>query len=533
MNQAYNRQKNRLIILILLSLFLFISSVAYFVYETNQRFMMKQVSNKMEVELNILNEYIKDFLIRNDYAEAKNFLEKWVANENGIVQLTVVFPNNTELFSYRKSESTHNCQFANKILSLDGEEITITIGHNIQQIYEDLDDLKIILACFTFILTGVLAVALWLILSRWILGPIQGEIARQTKIIREYSEDLEVINFSYKALSSSNIALASSENEEELLKKVCDIIHIDCGYKLVWIGYCDESGTKDIIVKASTGDSQEYIDTIDLSWDKGKTAGSGPAGRCINSREPVVIDSIANDSQFNPWKDRALNYSLRSVASFPIIYKEKMIGVLTVYGDREKIFLDKEIALLKELCQNLGFGVFALRDRKEVRRLSALDNLTGLFNRHKINQLFEHEITRSARYKNDLSLIITDIDHFKDVNDTYGHNVGDKILQEFSLLLQDERRKTDYVGRWGGEEFIIILPDIDLKQAICLAKKLQKQISQFDFTEIGKKTASFGVATFREGDTPESFVDRADKALYVAKERGRNCVMDETVLKKN
>ena len=171
------------------------------------------------------------------------------------------------------------------------------------------------------------------------------------------------------------------------------------------------------------------------------------------------------------------------------------------------------------------------QDHKKIELLSITDKLTQLFNRTKIDDVFQNELSTAERYGDNLSIILIDLDHFKEVNDTHGHQVGDIILQELAGILKNNVRKTDYVGRWGGEEFIIITPRTNLKQAIQQAEKLRQTIADFKFTAIGKKTASFGVASYHNSDEEKTMTKRADDCLYIAKENGRNQVVDENRLK--
>jgi len=161
---------------------------------------------------------------------------------------------------------------------------------------------------------------------------------------------------------------------------------------------------------------------------------------------------------------------------------------------------------------------------RELERLSVTDKLTGIFNRLKIDEVLESEIQRSQRYVHPFSIILLDIDHFKRVNDTHGHQAGDRILVEIAVLLQTSSRETDIVGRWGGEEFMIICPHTDESGARSLAESLRRAIEDHDFPAIGRQSASFGIASYRTGDHPNDLVARADRALYSAKNAGRNRV---------
>ena len=164
-------------------------------------------------------------------------------------------------------------------------------------------------------------------------------------------------------------------------------------------------------------------------------------------------------------------------------------------------------------------------------KMANKDVLTNLYNRKKIIEILKRELTRAKRYNRPLSLLLLDIDDFKRINDTYGHNFGDEILREFARLLKMSLRKTDYAGRWGGEEFIVILPEIDKENAVKVAEKIKNLTANY-FEEIyGKKiTISIGLTEFKQLDKESidliihEIIEIADRALYKAKRDGKNQV---------
>ena len=159
----------------------------------------------------------------------------------------------------------------------------------------------------------------------------------------------------------------------------------------------------------------------------------------------------------------------------------------------------------------------------ELEHLSETDKLTGLFNRRHLDILLTQEFNMHKRTKAPLSLILCDIDHFKRVNDKYGHLTGDSILQEIGSILRVTMRGTDICGRWGGEEFLIICPDTSLEGAVVIIAKLQDALNQQHFAKDIKVTLSFGVAASNDDKDAEHQLRRADDALYEAKRRGRDC----------
>ena len=161
---------------------------------------------------------------------------------------------------------------------------------------------------------------------------------------------------------------------------------------------------------------------------------------------------------------------------------------------------------------------------QELKRTSVTDHLTQIYNRVKLTETLQDEINRSSRYQIPLSLIMFDIDHFKKVNDTYGHDAGDYVLVEVVQIVKRMIRETDFIARWGGEEFMLLLPSTTEEDAFCLAERIRRQIEEGTFEEIGKVTASFGVTEFVFNETEDEVTKRLDDALYRAKKNGRNRV---------
>ena len=163
----------------------------------------------------------------------------------------------------------------------------------------------------------------------------------------------------------------------------------------------------------------------------------------------------------------------------------------------------------------------------ELKELSEKDHLTGLFNRRKVTDDMMNIFRQAKRYDRLFSIMIMDIDHFKQINDTYGHDAGDKVLIDIACILESNIRDVDICGRWGGEEFIIVCPDINHDGALALAERLRKDIGSYTFGDLRQITASFGVSTSSFHEDIASVVKSADMHLYKAKEAGRNRVIGE------
>ena len=175
-----------------------------------------------------------------------------------------------------------------------------------------------------------------------------------------------------------------------------------------------------------------------------------------------------------------------------------------------------------------GMGVATLLVRRMgvlQQRNATTDALTGILNRHALYPILSQELDRSARYARPFSIILLDVDEFKVINDDFGHLEGDKVLRELSKLVSNLLRKTDSTGRWGGEEFLFVLPETETAEAQILAERIREKIEETHFIEKYYITSSFGVAAYRSGQTLETLLECADKALYQAKNNGRNQVI--------
>jgi len=192
--------------------------------------------------------------------------------------------------------------------------------------------------------------------------------------------------------------------------------------------------------------------------------------------------------------------------------------------DKNNIYLNVIIEPLYKDNKKIGYRSISedITDKKRIEELSITDKLTGLYNRLKIDELLLKQIEHFNRYETSFSIILLDIDNFKHVNDTYGHDVGDNVLKEIAFILKDNIRKIDEAGRWGGEEFLLICTNTSLLNAKIVAENIRKNIEDNDFKDIGKLTVSSGVSTFLKDDNSTTLFKRVDSALYKAKNSGKN-----------
>ncbi|KAA1174411.1 diguanylate cyclase [Marinobacter salinexigens] len=215
----------------------------------------------------------------------------------------------------------------------------------------------------------------------------------------------------------------------------------------------------------------------------------------------------------------------RSLLLKGVYQGDRLIGVLGMVKTAMAATWQPEhlanIRLMVQLLSNV------LMRQKLVRTLTfqaVHDQLTGLYNRHKLESFMEQEVARCERYGSTFSVIIFDLDFFKSINDRFGHTGGDAVLEEVAAIVGGGIRESEIAGRWGGEEFLILLPETNLDSAHAVAERIRKGVETYRFTIPVDVTISVGVAVFQPGDKSQNMLQRADGALYVAKNEGRNCV---------
>jgi diguanylate cyclase (GGDEF)-like protein len=247
------------------------------------------------------------------------------------------------------------------------------------------------------------------------------------------------------------------------------------------------------------------------------------AGCVITEGRPVaVVDRTGDPRTAHP--DLAKENELISFLGVPIHIKERIVGVITISTKEPRRYTDDDISLLSISADQAAVAIENARLFAETRRLANTDELTGLYNHRHFYHLFNAEVNRAHRYNRPLSLIMIDLDRFKQFNDQYGHLAGDEALRRLAQILRWNARGVDMVSRYGGEEFTIILPETDLDQATIQAERIRSAVAEYHWPQ-GRLTISLGVASLTsEMAKVEDLVQAADQALYQAKAGGRNRV---------
>jgi diguanylate cyclase (GGDEF)-like protein len=263
--------------------------------------------------------------------------------------------------------------------------------------------------------------------------------------------------------------------------------------------------------------------------------------------QPVLLASMASYefaslTQWFPLVYTAAFFFLntrQAILVSVLVYLSIMLpyGIGLIIGDSALWTSDRGLLMMNIVCAHPVYivilsGIATLKTHVMqagvyagvLREVANIDYLTGVANRRAASHLLQGALERAHAGGAVMSVILLDIDHFKLINDTFGHDVGDKVLIQMPTILQEHLRASDMLGRWGGEEFVIVTNETDTAEATHMAERLRAQVASYEFAQVGQRTASFGVATSISGDTPESLMKRADQALYLAKQGGRNRV---------
>ena len=263
----------------------------------------------------------------------------------------------------------------------------------------------------------------------------------------------------------------------------------------------------------------------------------------LSSRKPVIIKDAQKDPLMKEVKEVIAPLGIRSIIVIPIFFREEVIGTMLLRTSKSNhVFTKREIRLCVALANASSHALYnaflfqkLYREKAKLEKLAITDYLTGIYNIRYFYSRLEEEFSRAERYQMPLSCIMLDIDHFKKINDSYGHRIGDFILREFAQIVKRYTRKSDLLARYGGEEFILLLPQTSLKGALIEARRLQKVVREIRFRQLKEGrgiTVSFGISCFPDKGVKNSddLINFADNALYKAKEKGRDLIISHASL---
>jgi diguanylate cyclase (GGDEF)-like protein len=269
-------------------------------------------------------------------------------------------------------------------------------------------------------------------------------------------------------------------------------------------------------------EDEVYQEKVNNNEIKCKTfkPGEGVAGTVFETGEPVIINKTSDNSTFI---GSSGSYA-RSIACIPMKVYKDTIGVINVTNKHSTAgFTDQDVEMLRAVADQAAISI----SKAQLWEMAVNDSLTGLHVRRYFMTKLQDEILRTERYKKTLSIIMADLDKFKNINDTYGHTMGDRVLKSVGYFLRESIRDVDSIARYGGEEFIMFLPETSKEAAFILADRLRIGVSEIEMDKkLPNITISLGISTFPDdGKTLNELLDKADAALYQAKANGRNQVV--------
>lgn len=338
-------------------------------------------------------------------------------------------------------------------------------------------------------------------------------------------ENLKNINTKleqYKSLFEISLYITSTLDKKVLLPRI-----MECAKKVMKVEGCSiiipEEYSENMYFEVALGEKTK--DLKEMKLEKGE----GIAGSVAEMGEPVIVNDVSKDERFSKKFDEATGFETKSVLCVPMKIEDKTIGVIELVNKKDserEFFSSDEFEICKAFANLAAIAIHNANSYKN----AITDRLTKLYNFGYFSEQLYKELLKAKRYNYPVSLVIIDIDHFKNYNDSNGHQEGNVALVKTAGIITENVRESDTAARYGGEEFILMLPQTIGLDSLILAERIRHNIETVPYTgdekqPSGKVTISCGIASFPEdGNTPAELIEKADMALYYSKNNGRNRV---------
>lgn len=298
--------------------------------------------------------------------------------------------------------------------------------------------------------------------------------------------------------------LISSLNTRDVLNKIVYVLVNSFGYEKVGILLQIDNKLKELVNYGFN------IKNFEIDIDSPK----GIITKVFREGKTIVVNDVTKEPLYIEDKDT------KSELAVPIFYENKPIGVINIESTKLNRFNEDDVLLIETLSNTIGVAIMNAKLYEDTKKLSLIDELTGLGNFRYLKEIVDKEVERAKRYNMPLSIIFFDLDNFKKINDTKGHQIGSLILVEVARVIRRVIRKSDYAFRYGGDEFVIILPLTDKEGAKIFADRIREEINKVDVEGV-KVTASIGISTFPEDASGwYELLEKADKYAFLSKSLG-------------
>jgi diguanylate cyclase (GGDEF)-like protein len=332
------------------------------------------------------------------------------------------------------------------------------------------------------------------------------ETARQT-------QELHIFHDVAKALTSS---LDLDSILQTIMEKMAEYFRPD-----TWSLLMVDEQKAELYFAIAIGSASETLKNVRLK------VGEGIAGHVAKFGERLVVPDVRADKRFAKRIDQVTQWETRSIICMPLKSRLRVLGVIQLVNVDLAHFSREEEFFLQALCDYAAIAIENARAVEKIQELTITDDCTGLYNARHLYKILEQEVYRSSRFGYEFSVLFIDLDHFKQVNDTYGHLIGSKLLAEIGYLIKAQLRLIDFAFRYGGDEFVVVLPQTGKDSALVVARRLRDSLRASAFCKEEALNlnvrASMGLATFpNDAKSPHDIIRQADEMMYMVKNSTRD-----------
>jgi len=330
---------------------------------------------------------------------------------------------------------------------------------------------------------------------------------------RRQLQELSIFHDVAKALTSS---LNLDSILQTIMEKVAEYFRPD-NWSLLMV----DDSAEELYFAIAVGDAADALRSVRLK------VGEGIAGWVAKTGEPLIVPDVYSDERFAKRIDEMTRWRTRSIICIPLRSKHRVLGVIQLINVDMSGFGDGDLFFLQAICDYAAIAIDNARAVEKIQELTITDDCTGLYNARHLYKTLEAEVYRSARFGYEFTVLFIDLDHFKQVNDTWGHLAGSKLLAEIGFAIKSHLRLIDFAFRYGGDEFVILLPQTSKKQALNVARRLLQSFRNSEFLkEEGINVnvrASLGVASYPgDAKSVHEIIRQADEMMYLVKNSTRD-----------